>query len=131
MEFKGSQTLRRVLPELLGIVALVASAYALAAIPASERSALLSIYTSTSGPGWTNRTGWNGPPGTECTWFGVSCDPGATHVQGVVLQNNNLIGSLPSLAGLPNLIHFWSTTTHCSRRQRTGSPALFHLLLDS
>ncbi|MBO9661707.1 hypothetical protein [Dokdonella sp.] len=44
-----------------------------AAIPDSERQALLQIYQALDGPNWTNQGGWNGPPGTECFWDGVYC----------------------------------------------------------
>ena len=37
-----------------------------AVIPASERTALLNLYTSTNGAGWFNSTNWNGAIGTEC-----------------------------------------------------------------
>jgi hypothetical protein len=40
-----------------------------AAIPAAERTALIDLYTSTSGSNWTNKTNWNGTAGTECTWL--------------------------------------------------------------
>jgi len=93
---------------LLSVCAIIAvmGTQALAAIPPAERAVLLNIYASTDGPGWTIRTNWNGPPGTECTWFGVTCDPGAAHVQFIQLQSNNLTGSIPSLAGLPSLQGF-------------------------
>src|SRR3569623_1661631 len=103
----------------LGFTSTVASA-----IPASERDALLSLYNSTNGPGWTNKTNWNGPAGTECTWFGVTCF-GDTVVflqipanqlsgtlpplnalsilQVLTLSYNQLMGSIPSLSGLHNL----------------------------
>lgn len=80
------------------------------AIPASERQALIDLYDSTNGAGWVYNGNWNGPPGTECTWYGVSCDDGETHVLGINLNlgfsslSNNLTGSLPaSLTGLSHL----------------------------
>jgi hypothetical protein len=75
-----------------------------AAIPTSERQALVDLYNATNGTGWTNHTNWNGPVGTECTWFGVNCwDTGS--VQALALQNNNLRGTLPTTLG--NLTHLW------------------------
>ena len=75
-----------------------------AAIPASERTVLLNLYTSTGGATWATSTNWNGPPGTECTWYGVTCDVGGTTVTSIYLGNNNLTGSLPgNLNGLTNL----------------------------
>lgn len=77
--------------------------HAHAAIPASERAVLMSIYASTNGAGWLRKTNWNGAAGTECTWDGVQCDPLQSYVRGINLGANNLTGSLPSLAGLTNL----------------------------
>ena len=75
-----------------------------AAIPAPERQALLDLYTSTNGAGWTDNSGWGGAAGTECTWYGVICDAGETTVVAIVLENNELFGTLPaSLEGLSNL----------------------------
>ncbi|MBZ5586965.1 MAG: leucine-rich repeat domain-containing protein [Acidobacteriia bacterium] len=82
-----------------------------AGIPNAERRALLDLYISTNGAGWTNKTNWNGAAGTECTWFGVTCDDGATTVQYLGLSNNNLTGSLPTTLGnLTNLQFFYLST---------------------
>ncbi len=85
---------------------LCASMAAQAAIPATERQALLDLYTSTNGDAWTDKSGWNGASGTECTWYGITCDDAAEHVTEVSLSYNNLDGSLPSLASLANLSDF-------------------------
>ncbi len=66
-----------------------------------ERPALLAFFAATNGESWTNKTGWGGEPGTECTWYGVSCANG--HVQGLSLVGNGLSGPLP--AELGDLIH--------------------------
>ena len=34
----------------------------LAAIPPSERAALIALYNSTNGDGWTDKSGWKTPP---------------------------------------------------------------------
>ena len=47
----------------------------LGAIPTAERNALIAIYNAAGGPGWNDTTNWLGPPGSECTWAGVGCDP--------------------------------------------------------
>jgi Leucine-rich repeat (LRR) protein len=71
-----------------------------AAIPASERQALVDLYNSTNGAAWSNRGNWLGAPGTECTWFGVTCDSGQTTVNLLSLNGNNLAGGpLPSSIG--------------------------------
>lgn len=79
------------------------SAPASAFIPSSEHDALVAIYNATGGPNWTNHTGWNGKPRTECGWFGVTCDAAGDHVIQLSLGSNNLTGALPALSGLPAL----------------------------
>lgn len=73
-------------------------------IPASERAALIDLYTSTSGDGWWDMIGWLGEPGTECTWTGVTCDDSGSTVVGLYFGFTNMIGTLPpSLNQLTNL----------------------------
>ncbi len=107
----------------LGALALAASAAlpAQAAIPAQERQALIDLYNSTDGDGWIDNTGWKtggnfSAAGTECSWFGITCDAGGNHVTEIVLVDNNLSDTLPSLSGLTALFHF-----NVSRNQLTGS----------
>ena len=57
---------------------------ALAQVPAGERLTLINFYDLTDGPNWHNNSGWNGPVGTECSWFGVTC------------INNRDMGSVPA-----------------------------------
>ena len=59
-----------IIPVLFALAASVAEA----AIPAAERQVLIAIYNGTNGGTWTNSTNWNSGGGTECTWFGVTCD---------------------------------------------------------
>jgi hypothetical protein len=70
-----------------------------AAIPASERAALIALYDSTNGAAWANRTNWLGASGTECTWYGVSCNASEDHVQRLRLGFNQLTGSIPPEIG--------------------------------
>ncbi len=77
-----------------------------AAIPASERTVLTNLYSSTNGASWTTRTNWNAAFGTECTWFGVSCDAAKEHVVAITLAANKLSGSLPALSALTSLQTF-------------------------
>jgi hypothetical protein len=79
-----------------------------AAIPASEREALIALYNSTNGPGWTHQFNWRNAtntdfndPGTECTWYGVSCYTHGDAVISLSFHNNQLSGSIP--AELENL----------------------------
>jgi Tol biopolymer transport system component len=74
-----------------------------AAIPQAERNTLIALYNGTGGSGWIQQSGWLGPTGSECTWAGVGCDGSGVHVTSLALFNNNLSGTLPSLAALANL----------------------------
>ena len=78
-------------------------------IPVSERATLDSLYTNTVGPTWYNGVkgsdAWEGPAGSECGWFGITCemdavDPTIDHIVSVFLNDNNLGGTLPDLSGL-------------------------------
>jgi Leucine-rich repeat (LRR) protein len=91
------------LPGSLCLVLLAGEARA--AIPASERAALIALYDSTSGAGWWSRTNWLGAPGTECTWLRVTCDAHESHVTHLRLTLNHLDGTIPSEIGdLPSLL---------------------------
>ncbi len=76
----------------------------LGSLSAEERNSLIALYNSTNGPSWNNKNNWLKKEGTECTWFGVSCNASGTHVKAINLYGNNLVGNLPaqlsSLAGL-------------------------------
>jgi len=84
---------------------LLSAATASAAIPSAERQTLVSLYSSAGGSAWFHRTGWNGAAGTECSWYGVTCDAAGGHVTGINLDGNNLSGTIPSLSGLPSLLY--------------------------
>ena len=86
-----------------------------AAIPPAESQALVDLYNATGGASWTNRTNWITAVGAECTWFGVTCDAGQTHVVELQLSNNHLDGVLPALGGLSQL-----QTLDLSRNAVTG-----------
>jgi len=58
---------------------------------------LIDLYDQTNGDNWSNKTGWKGAAGTECTWFGVTCNGAADTVLAVNLASNNLTGHLPAL----------------------------------
>ena len=80
------------------------SASALANIPQSEREALIAVYSSTGGDGWGKKTGWLDPPGSECSWYGVTCDATRTTVISLDLSANVLTGEIPAVLGnLKNL----------------------------
>ena len=103
--------LQRALPQgqawaaVAAVVLLAATWTPAHAIPASERTVLVNLYTATAGPSWTNNSGWSDPatgvsgaPGMECSWFGVTCSAG--RVFALNLSSNNLVGTLPALGDL-------------------------------
>ena len=106
-----------------------------AAIPAGERAALIALYNSTSGAGWTDRTNWRNaedtdfaPPGTECTWLGVTCDGGGVSVASLTLRFNNLSGPIPSeIANLAGLSHLDLIGNHLSGTTPPEIGSLTHL----
>ena len=65
-------------------------------IPVIECNALVALYNSTNGNGWTNKTGWL-VTNTPCTWYRVTCING--HVTHIFVANNNLVGSIPAELG--------------------------------
>ncbi len=82
----------------------VAGSAVLAAIPSSERAVLVTLYDTTNGASWERNGGWKDAPGTECSWYGVTCDSGQTTVTGISLGYNNVAGPVPtSITSLPNL----------------------------
>ena len=86
-----------------------------AAIPASERAALIALYNSTDGDNWSNNDGWKTTPlhedgfaipGTECTWYGISCT--GDSVTTLDLRSNQLSGSIPDeLGNMANLEYLY------------------------
>jgi Leucine-rich repeat (LRR) protein len=83
------------------VTALVGIRCAAAQVSKPEREALLALYENTGGVNWRNNSGWGGPPGTECEWYGVTCRDG--HVVELNLSANGLAGPLPEKMG--NLTH--------------------------
>jgi len=63
----------------------------------NDRLALIDLYNSTNGDGWTNKTGWNVPGSigdNPCGWFGITCSGG--RVIETFLPSNNLAGTIPA-----------------------------------
>ncbi len=72
-------------------------------IPAIEYQALVALYESTNGTGWTNNVGWL-RTNTPCSWYGVHCEGGT--VFGLNFDGNRLAGYLPpELGDLRNLTY--------------------------
>ncbi len=82
------------------------------AIAASERRALLALHANTGGTQWSVRTGWLGPRGSECDWYGVRCDDARRHVVAIDLTNNQLRGRLPPLGALTQLQELRVSVNH-------------------
>ena len=102
------------------VLVLVPVGVARAQIPSAERTALIALYNSTDGPNWTDNSGWLGPAGTECSWFGVDCrmfdsNPLDMYVYGLDLSGNQLIGTIPpelgNLTNMRNLYLSWNELT--------------------
>ena len=73
-------------------------------IPLAECQALLSLYDGTNGTLWSDSpgNGWN-QNNTPCSWTGVTCSSPPHHVTDILRPGMNLVGTLPSLDGLPQL----------------------------
>jgi Leucine-rich repeat (LRR) protein len=67
-------------------------------VPDIEWSALVDLYNSTNGDGWSDKTNWLDDSVSECTWNGVNCD-GTNNVIRLILNSNNLIGTIPASLG--------------------------------
>lgn len=83
----------------------------------ADSLALVALYNSTNGPGWTVNSNWL--TGPLHTWYGVtvSVSEGVRRVVSVALYNNNLVGNLPAEIGdLTNLQVF-----HLFNNQLTGN----------
>jgi len=70
--------------------------------PANERAILSELFQDCGGPNWLRRDFWD-TDAPYCSWFGVGCDDSG-QVKLLNLQNNNLIGAIPSsIFELPHL----------------------------
>ena len=67
-----------------------------------EKEALIALYNSLGGSGWTNKVNWCSDKPVE-EWYGVTVN-GEGFVTGVSFENNNLLGTIPAEIGnLTNL----------------------------
>src|ERR1043166_4024630 len=104
------------MPKFLPLCALLVCASASAAIPSSQRQALIAFYDATGGDAWTDRSEWKGAEGTECNWFGIECDNDGGTVIGIQIYGNNLRGTIPpQVAQLTDL-----ETLYVQNNQLTG-----------
>jgi hypothetical protein len=84
--------------------------------PAAEREALEALYNSTNGPGWTINDLWLGEAGTECMWYGVTCNEDRSVIH-LSLFDNGLAGQIPPQ--LENLVGLYFL--NLADNQLTGS----------
>ena len=64
---------------------------------ATDRAALVTLYNTTDGPNWTNRTNWLSDEPLE-HWYGVTTDDDGRVTQ-LLLRENNLNGPIPAAVG--------------------------------
>ena len=64
-------------------------------VPARDSLALVSLYSKTNGPGWTNKANWL--TGYVQNWYGITVTAG--RVTDISLGGNNLTGQLPYKIG--------------------------------
>jgi hypothetical protein len=69
-------------------------------IPQTECQALVDLYNSTNGPGWTNSAGWL-QTDTPCSWNRVTCN--GPRISELNLSSYNLRGTIPTSIGNLNL----------------------------
>ncbi|MDM8566668.1 leucine-rich repeat domain-containing protein [Candidatus Halobeggiatoa sp. HSG11] len=87
-------------------------------IPRTQCEALVSLYDSTNGAGWSDAgtNNWLGN-NTPCSWTGVTCSGGASgNVITIARVSSNLIGTIPNLSDLVSLL-----TLYLSGNQLTGT----------
>ncbi len=77
----------------------ILTAWPAPAVAPTQRAALLAFFAATGGANWFDKTGWGGPPGTECDWFGVECNAARTSVVRLSFADNGLNGKLPPEIG--------------------------------
>ena len=97
--------------------------------PDEEHDTLTALYHSLSGPEWHTKDGWmssSNPCGNgtvKSTWYGVECsamealspsENSSSHVTGLALPQNNLVGKLPPLHGLRYLLYLDFSNPHSS-----------------
>ena len=81
-------------------------------ISSIECQALVALYNSTNGAGWTNHSGWLAT-GTPCSWYGVTSVTG--RVIRLDLSSDHLSGSIsPELSKLPNLLDLYLASNQLS-----------------
>ena len=62
------------------VLVAVAARVAVAAVSPLERSALVDLYNTAGGSGWSSNTNWLVGDPCDDSWFGVTCDGSGTQV---------------------------------------------------
>lgn len=77
-------------------------------VPVAECTALMNLYTTTSGATvWINNAGRN-TDSDICSWYGITCNETYDSVESISMYDNNINGDLPSEIGnLANLTYLW------------------------
>ncbi|EDN71345.1 receptor protein kinase [Beggiatoa sp. PS] len=75
---------------------------------------LFALYDNTNGDNWSRKTGWK-QTNTPCGWEGIICNSDG-YVTNISLYNNQLVGTLPDLSVLTELLY-----VSLSGNQLTGS----------
>lgn len=82
------------------------------ALSSRERTALVALYRTTGGDNWKRQDAWLGLAGTECEWYGITCQFNGSKatVTALRLYENDLKGTLPreldDLANMNELLLF-------------------------
>ena len=92
------------------LIGLTMSGTAYSQVPVWEREALIAIYNATDGDNWDphyfgSSEGWDGPAGTECNWWGVTCSSGRVTELNLGWQFNQLLFKRANYLGY----NFYST----------------------
>ena len=91
-------------------------------IPKTECEALVALYNSTNGPGWTNKAGWL-CTNTPCSWYGVHL---RSRTHGLRLELNQPTELAPSRStgqpGQPADPSSWAQSTDRRHPAATGQP---------
>ncbi|HHL45086.1 MAG TPA: hypothetical protein ENJ24_00795, partial [Gammaproteobacteria bacterium] len=71
-----------------------------AAVPFTEKNALIKLFQSTGGgSSWQKKTNWNNVRSNVCLWYGVECNSDESHVVRLDLSENSLQGPIPPEIG--------------------------------
>ena len=88
---------------------------------APERSVLTQLYHSTQGPAWVHKWDIRTDP-CEDAWYGVTCTADG-HVKYLQLNNNRLIGKIPTSIGLLRRVEELEGVQAAAEQQARGFTA--------